>query len=533
MILSASGFRKVFAISGNEEDSGSEISYEDMLVCAGAAKSFFDNKLSKGSCVLMGRDTRPTGKTICRIIGNSLKALGVEVKYLGVCAVDQLLCFSRREEFDSFVYVSASHNPIGHNGFKFGCKGGVYNKDEVSGIISSMKEFLDNPALAEDLLRKSEECIVAEDEKLFEKSLEDYRNFVLKYNPNSEVNVGIVIDFNGSARSVSIDETLLKGLGVKVCVLNDKPGNIVHGIIPEGMNLDACRQLLEQKHREDSSFVLGYMPDCDGDRGNIVFIDEYGNARIMPAQTVFALCVYSTLKTSSEKGEKNLAVAVNDSTSMRINEIASSFGAKVFRAEVGEANAVNLADYLRGQGFNVPILGEGSNGGNISYPSRVRDPMSTILCILRLLKDDSICSAISKLPEYISTETQDPAAVLHLKTENYRLLKNYYEESFDESFEKNKEKFKRPDVKYRELQTDGIVERCESGNGDRGGLKMVFSSEGKDFAFIWMRPSGTEPLFRIMADVKGSDKELHDFLISWQKEMILTAQEKVLLLHSL
>ena len=59
---------------------------------------------------------------------------------------------------------------------------------------------------------------------------------------------------------------------------------------------------------------------------------------------------------------------------MRIEEIAEAFYASVYRAEVGEANVVNLARSLRDKGFTVPILGEGSNGGNITHPAAVRIP---------------------------------------------------------------------------------------------------------------------------------------------------------------
>lgn len=528
MILSASGFRKVFAPSGLETDSSKEISRSDALICACAARAFFENKLKKGSRVLLGRDSRPTGKAICQILGSALIQLGADVKYIGICGVDQLLCYSRRPEFNAFAYVSASHNPIGHNGFKLGYAGGVYSKEEVTPVIETMKKLLENPEVCEELYKKTCETCLEEDALLKKESFDDYLKFTLDSNPSSESNIGVVIDYNGSARSISIDETLLKGLGMKVSVVNNTPGEIVHEIIPEGENLNTCLELLKKKHAEDPDYVIGYMPDCDGDRGNIVYIDENSQARIMESQTVFALCVYSMLLKCSKRGDENLAVAVNGPTSMRINEIASMFNAKVFRAEVGESNVVRLADSLREKGYNVPILGEGPNGGNITYPSRARDPLSTVLCLSSILRELDLSTILSDLPVYTSTGTTSPQAVLHLETDNYKLLKKYYEDAFDMEFEKNKSKFNRPNVKYREIQTDGIAERCERGNGDRGGLKMVFSSEGKDFAFIWMRPSGTEPLFRILADVKGNDRELHDFLINWQRKMILSSQEKVL-----
>ncbi len=58
----------------------------------------------------------------------------------------------------------------------------------------------------------------------------------------------------------------------------------------------------------------------------------------------------------------------------------------MFRAETGEANVVNLAEMLRSEGWVVSILGEGSNGGNITHPSKVRDPLSTLGAMIRLLR---------------------------------------------------------------------------------------------------------------------------------------------------
>ena len=70
---------------------------------------------------------------------------------------------------------------------------------------------------------------------------------------------------------------------------------------------------------------------------------------------------------------------------MRIEKICSAFGAEVFRSEVGEANVVNLSEKLMKDGWIIRLLGEGSNGGNITYPATVRDPMNTVGSILKLL----------------------------------------------------------------------------------------------------------------------------------------------------
>jgi phosphomannomutase len=59
---------------------------------------------------------------------------------------------------------------------------------------------------------------------------------------------------------------------------------------------------------------------------------------------------------------------------------------------------------------------------------------------------------------------------------------------------------------------------------ERGGLRVVFSDrDGLDRGSVWMRGSGTEPVFRVLADCEGDDEGLLDSLITWQRELVSTA----------
>ena len=58
----------------------------------------------------------------------------------------------------------------------------------------------------------------------------------------------------------------------------------------------------------------------------------------------------------------------------------------------------------------------------------------------------------------------------------------------------------------------------------KGGLKIIFKDkEGSPLAFIWMRGSGTEPVFRIMCDVKGDNPQQEAELLQWETNMLLEA----------
>ncbi|MDD2232528.1 MAG: phosphoglucomutase [Sphaerochaetaceae bacterium] len=539
MIISASGWRKVFS-TGGPESADPCISEADALL-SGCAALAVSRIVKPSSCVLVGTDTRPTGKALARAAVNVFNELGIRTRFLGISAAPEIMAESRNPEFDCFFYISASHNPIGHNGFKFGSDGGVFSKEAVQPIIDAFMSLTSNG----EELKVVQKAINGPEPMIGGKqqAIEDYKDFVLLTMAGSKEAVprfeaglreadrlGVAIDFNGSARALSIDRNLFDELGIRHAEINAHPGEIVHAIVPERENLQWCRKLLEQKHRDDPCFILGYMPDNDGDRGNLVFIDDDQTAKILPAQTVFALAVLCQL--SAAQG--NLAVAVNGPTSMRIDDIAQRFGAKCFRSEVGEANAVSLASELRGKGFTVPICGEGSNGGSIVYPSKVRDPLNTILSLLKFLsnRDEvfawmgkescTIGELVRSLPVYTTTDAFSPLAGIKVRSEDFCAFKTRFEKLWEGSSE-----LRRMGIcSWEEFQLEGTsclnISGPDGRTGNcRGGLKYVLYGQDKQaLGFVWLRPSGTEPLLRLLVDLKGDHQQMHDRLLSFERKLI-------------
>lgn len=568
MIISASGWRKIFASSQREEDASSELSQTDRYIIAIATEAFHRERKAKE--VIIGMDTRPTGPAIADIVCRILLARGVTIRHTFITAAPEIMAYSAQREHADFFYISASHNPIGHNGFKFGSRGKVADAEEATGVIAAFRTLLTDPeipalmqhisasvkptdytAVLEKCEQEKQQALVAyerlvldiatdsEDELVFGNLTADLRYDIEQYP------VGIVGELNGSARALSIDRTFLEGLGVRTRFLNDVPRQIVHAIVPEGENLEMCRAALEQAHAEDPAFVLGYVPDNDGDRGNIVYFDEYTNTvKILGAQDLFALV--ATIELSLTKNESTeQAIVVNGPTSLMIDQIAKRLGVRVFRAEVGEANVVSLAEQLRIRGYAVRILGEGSNGGNITHPGKVRDPLNTLMSLLKLLSSPirfatimgardassdppSIAKALSALPPRTITGLFSEDALIRITTTDQGLLKSAYERIFLTDYAKlSRELEKRFGIcGWREEQTEGMVIRVGTGAAYRrppmrGGLKIVFSdAEGADTDFIWMRGSGTEPVLRLMADALGHDQKRHDYLLSWQRSII-------------
>ena len=592
MILSASGWRKIFVPSLNEEDKDTHIGKENTLLCALIAETWAQYLISKtgkkSPHLAVGMDSRPTGKEICEAALKVFLHYGIKVHFLNISSAPEIMAYSRT--LDGFFYVSASHNPIGHNGIKFGLNdGGVVDAKEAK-LIANNFEIKCNAVNAEEHAQELLDCIsdgkiesqFKKSEKYKKEALKTYTDFIKQVISGEKTSAAqkkffdsvklslqkksatILCDMNGSSRTLSIDNKFLCTCGLKFLAFNEQCGHIAHAIIPEPENLIWCQKRMEELHsagKED--VILGYMPDCDGDRGNIVFWNnKTQEAQAIKAQEIFALCVLSELSFEiwkSESKAKNLAVAVNCPTSMRIDEICDYFNAKLFRAEVGEANVVNCAREKRAEGYNVRIFGEGSNGGNITYPSSVRDPLASIMALVKLLtirdeikKDGSIkdglfhlwckksnqeekykadftlADIIETLPVYTTTGVSESRAVLKVKTLDKGRLKLRFQKIFEQEWKKRKAELseKYHFESWEAFTTNGTKEsqNASEWNNGNGGLKVKFYGEQKNpLAFIWMRPSGTEPVFRIMCDVKGNKPQTEKSLLEWETSMILKA----------
>jgi phosphoglucomutase len=584
MILSHSGWRGVFAACGGEEGRTGEISAAHKIIIAGAAVVFAEFLYARKDTplVLIGSDTRPTGKIIAEIMISALLACGCQVRYAGIVAAPEIMAWARSLDGQAagFIYISASHNPIGHNGLKFGLTdGGVLPAEEGAKLTANFRSFMADPSstarcekyVADAHFSITEESIAVAKKEAFDA----YYKFSAEVAWGSDKNVaealrngiakqplGVCCDFNGSARCLSIDSNFLCNLGMQFEAINAQPGEIAHRIVPEGESLDPCCAFLEKLHNRNPAFIIGYVPDCDGDRGNLVIWDDnLQKARALEAQEVFALaCVaeLAQLKWGVGKigfGEPQIAVAVNDPTSLRIDRIAAAFGASVFRAEVGEANVVGLARKLREKGYTVRILGEGSAGGNITHPSAVRDPIHTVLALAKLLslrtdaagpglfelwcnasgqkelcKDGfSLAEIIASLPPFVTTSAYSPEAVLKISSTDHGALKSRYQKKFFREWEERKDQLKASYGIYgwEAIAYNGMEERKgigDFGEAGKGGLKINFlNADLIAIASIWMRGSATEPVFRIMAEIEGTDRRIERDLIEWQRRMTMEA----------
>ena len=81
---------------------------------------------------------------------------------------------------------------------------------------------------------------------------------------------------------------------------------------------------------------------------------------------------------------------------------------------------------------------------------------------------------------------------------------------------------------YRAFQMEGRSGEEGMGEAHRripssGGYRIEFFDSFGRAAFLWFSKSRTEALIRVMADVKGDNKVLHDELLSWHRALIKKA----------
>jgi phosphoglucomutase len=656
LILSASGWRKVFAspepgepraswtspravplaapmtassaaksgsaIEVDEDSLSPRVSTADLFL-AGAMASVFTDFLRERSgrpdpAVLVGIDSRPTGPALADAMCRVFLGLGARPRYLFIVAAPEIMAYSRQaslvagdhdDRAEGFCYVSASHNPPGHNGVKFGVGGGVLPGKDSARLIEAFKALAASPDLVKRILYAAEAADPRELARVYSgvsawkrRSISAYTLFSHEVVSGSadpaeqgafldgmasgaaSRRISVLAELNGSARALSIDADFLGALGVGFKGLNDRPREFAHRIVPEGESLADCRKALEEAAAADPSFVAGYVPDCDGDRGNLVIMEGGrggpAHGHVLGAQEVFALCCMAECaqlaRSAALRGGAmpKAAIAVNDATSMRIEELASAFGVEVRRAETGEANVVGLAEELRGQGYTVRIMGEGSNGGNITWPASVRDPLATVSALLKVLlvrdvanglpadrghdaggvvpglyriwlektgrgleyrEDFSLGDVIASLPAWSTTSAFEAEAMLKIRSADHAALKARYRDAFLAAWRRDRAEFEKRlgAVSWEAFASKGSSESAvgeDFAASGKGGLRIVFSdAAGRKVAFVWMRGSGTEPVFRVMADVgafactSGSADANQAWLLDWHRALVLEA----------
>mgnify|MGYP000196031519 CR=1 FL=1 len=405
-----------------------------------------------GGKIYIARDTRTSGNMMRYAVLCGLISCGCEVVDLGICPTPVLQFTVANTDASGGIAITASHNSADWNALIFIRSDGIflnpYEGEELLDIYHN-----------EDFLKVSWRGLKSVRSDTGE-NVEIYLRKLL-----SKVNVEkiksrrfrVVIDScNGAAGPLSI--ALLERLGCEVIPLNTE----LSGVFPRPP--EPLSENLAQLATTVKSIKadVGFAQDADGDR--LAIVDELGRP-IGEENTLVLLENYWL------KYKKRGVVVTNISTTRAVDDIANIYGVKVIRTKVGDVHVLETLKNVNG------VIGGEGNGG-VAFPEMGYE-------------QDSFCS-IAYMLEYLAEENKAVSVVSSEVLPKYKIIKRKIEcppEKVYFILERVKEM-------YREEEVDLL-----------DGIKVAYD----DF-WVHVRPSGTEPILRIIAE--GKDENLLESIVN-------------------
>jgi phosphomannomutase len=333
--------------------------------------------------LVLARDPRPTGNALARAQARGLATachdLGVELELIDLGVVPTPLWQHSVRLFEAHggVMITASHNPVDENGWKYATgvatfgvdpapPGALLSAAEMGHLIRAANAFAPHP------WRSPLGSVT--DQAARERVIANYVTFLSEAYFAHAPGVRVVLDPNGGA-ACAVAERAFRALGVEPILINDVEGQVAHEIDAEHARPDGTHVLDEVARRvraERALFGLAY--DFDADRGNLTYIDADGRTHIPSPQASAAMNTAIALAVHRRSGDsRRPAVVASDATSCRVKQVAASFGAEVFEVETGEINVVTKMQDLERHHFCAVIGVEGPNGGTVFSGTTCRD----------------------------------------------------------------------------------------------------------------------------------------------------------------
>jgi len=276
-------------------------------------------------------------------------------------------------------------------------------------------------------------------------ALDDYISFVCSTVDCNLSGLKIAVDCaNGAAYKAA--PMALRLLGAEICVINDNPDGI-------NINKDCGSTHMEalQKYVSECGADVGVAFDGDADR--MLAVDEKGN--IIDGDQIMAITGLE-LKKRGKLNKNTIVVTVM--TNMGFDIMARREGINVAKTKVGDRYV--LEEMLE-KGYSLG----GEQSGHVIFleHNTTGDGLLTALQLLSILKTSG-----KKLSDLASVVQPLPQVLRNAKVNNGK--------------------------KYDYLKDELIASMCSK-------LEEEFDGEGR----VLIRPSGTEPLIRVM--IEGKDQQ--------------------------
>jgi phosphomannomutase / phosphoglucomutase len=398
-----------------------------------------------GGPVALARDTRLSGPMLARAAASGLMSAGCEVIDLGIAPTPcAQYHVAKSGALKGAVVVTASHNPREFNGLKAIDARGMEMRREDEEAIESI--------FFEERFRVapwSEVGSIRSDDTAVPRYLEAIRGKV-DVDAIRKAAFTVVVDPGNGAGCLSAPY-LLRSLGCRVISLNGQPDGAFPGRMPEPIpqHLGDLMRLVPEIHAN-----LGIAHDGDADRA--VFVDDEGS--FLMGDKSLALLAQAAIRGHGG------TVVTPVSTSSLIEDVVRAAGGTVVRTRVGSP-IVARTMFETGAAFG------GEENGGVIFPDHqfCRDGAMAAAKMLELLAHTGkrLSSLAAELPLY------------HIKKANVPVP-----------------------AEKRDAVLKSIVAFAKGRKVDTTDGLKILETDGA----VLIRPSGTEPIFRVYAEGRTSER---------------------------
>ncbi len=396
----------------------------------------------KGTAVVLGRDSRVSGPLFHQVARAALESVGADVIDLGVTTTPTLQMAVEHHRAAGGLGITASHNPIEWNALKFIGADGLF-LSAADGI--AMRALIaDIPYATWDKLG-----VTRFDGDAVTRHLEAVLALpMINVEAIRARKFRVAYDACRGAGGIIIPR-LLELLGCTVEAIElEADGRFPRPPEPIPENLGPLCDLVKRSGAE-----IGFATDPDVDR--LALVDETGRA--IGEDYTLALAARVVLR------HKVGPVVTNLSTSLVVDDQAAEAGVTVHRAPVGE---VNVATAMRAAG--AVIGGEGNGGVILPELHLGRDAPLGVALLLQMLVD-----------------ARQPLSAVVAKYPRYAIIKD---------------KLDRPAVPLDAVYAALRAAFPDAAADTQDGLRLGWPDR-----WVHVRPSGTEPIVRVIAEAPTLD----------------------------
>ena len=436
--------RKYFGTDGIRRIANTELSPELVYRVAKSGAYVLSKHTDKTPTILIGRDTRLSGTLIESAMVAGFLSYGANVKLLGVMPTPAVAYLTRKLQADASVVISASHNTFEFNGIKYFSNKGMKIPDELEEEIEETMDSgkLDQLTAVKDKIGVSEVRTDLLDEYVYF-FRKNFDDNIEKYNnPNFKVAIDTA---NGATFKVA--EMIFKLLKINHVIINNNPNGIN---INENCGSTHLESLKEYVIKNKMSLGIAY--DGDGDR--CLAVDEKGEE--IDGDKILAILA-NYLKQKGKLSKDTIVATVM--SNLGLNKYAEANKLKLIQTKVGDRYV--LEEMLK-NGYNLG----GEQSGHVillDYNPTGDGILTSLMLIQAILESGKKASELGNIVQ------KYPQVLINAKVDSNK--KYDYE--------------KKPEIKT-------AIEK----------LEQEFSGNGR----VLIRPSGTEPLVRVM--IEGKDTKL-------------------------